>query len=207
MSPNDIGHLSLPSDSGLPIDMTNGSDLGSRFDSTVGDGYDLGSSSFVYPFERIAYNDLGHQSPLVPRDIGWHLSLPSDSGLPFPMDVTNGSGLGFGFDSTICDGFDLGSLSTAYPSVLLEDILAVIKAQVKLDFVSMSIFWFSCKCHVKVVKSPDFRYSIVFEASQAWQPQDQRPKKHVRVCRAIDNWQLLIIAEGFWQASSNLLWV
>lgn len=49
--------------------MTNGSDLGFRFDSTVGDVYDLGSSSFVYPFERIAYNDLNateRQSPLVP---------------------------------------------------------------------------------------------------------------------------------------------
>lgn len=49
--------------------MTNGSDLGFRFDSTVGDGYDVGSSSFVYPFERIAYNDLNateRQSPLVP---------------------------------------------------------------------------------------------------------------------------------------------
>ena len=43
--------------------------------------------------------------------------MPSDSGLPFPMDVTNASGLGFGFDSTISDEFDLGSLSMAYPSV------------------------------------------------------------------------------------------
>ena len=33
------------------------------------------------------------------------------------------------------------------------------------------------------------------------------PKRYVTVCRAIDNWQLLITAEGFWQASSNLLWV
>ena len=33
------------------------------------------------------------------------------------MDVTNGSGLGFGFDSTVSDEFDLGSLSMAYPSV------------------------------------------------------------------------------------------
>ena len=46
-------------------------------------------------------------------------------------------------------------------------------------------------------KSLFCRYSIVFEASQAWQPQDQRPKRHVTVCRAIDNWQLLITAEGF----------
>uniref|UniRef100_A0A7N2LW61 Uncharacterized protein n=1 Tax=Quercus lobata TaxID=97700 RepID=A0A7N2LW61_QUELO len=96
LSPDDIGHLSLPSDSGLPIDITNGSEL----------VLDLTQQLVM---ER--------QSPLVPRDIGWHLSLPSDSGLPFPMDVTNGSGLGFRFDSTICDGFDLGSLSMAYPSV------------------------------------------------------------------------------------------
>ena len=46
-------------------------------------------------------------------------------------------------------------------------------------------------------KSLFCRYSIVFEASQPWQPQDQRPKRHVTVCRAIDNWQLLITAEGF----------
>ena len=49
--------------------------------------------------------------------LGLKPTLPSDSGLPFPMNVTNGSGLGFGFDSAICDGFDLGSLSMAYPSV------------------------------------------------------------------------------------------
>ena len=49
--------------------------------------------------------------------LGLEPTLPSDLGLPFPMNVTNGSGLGFGFDSAICDGFDLGSLSMAYPSV------------------------------------------------------------------------------------------
>ena len=49
--------------------------------------------------------------------LGLEPALQSDSRLPFSMNVTNGSGLGFGFDSTICDGFDLGSLSMAYPSV------------------------------------------------------------------------------------------
>jgi len=35
---HDIGYLSLPSDSGLPVDVTNGSDLGLGFDSIVGVG-------------------------------------------------------------------------------------------------------------------------------------------------------------------------
>ena len=49
--------------------------------------------------------------------LGLEPALPSNSGLPSPMNVTNGFGLGFGFDSTICDGFDLGSLSMAYPLI------------------------------------------------------------------------------------------
>ena len=58
------------------------------FDLT--DVYDLGSSSFVYPFERNAYIDLNateRQSPLVPRDIGWHLSLPSDMAGPIKFGI------------------------------------------------------------------------------------------------------------------------
>ena len=43
--PPETGHLSLPTDSGLPIDVTNGPDLGLGFDSTVGDGFNLSSSS------------------------------------------------------------------------------------------------------------------------------------------------------------------
>nr|XP_023877191.1 uncharacterized protein LOC111989631 isoform X2 [Quercus suber] len=33
------------------------------------------------------------------------------------LDVTNGSDLGLGFDSTVGDGFDLASSSTVYSSV------------------------------------------------------------------------------------------
>ena len=40
--------LSLPIDSRLQLDVTNGSDLGLGSDSTVGDGFDLASSSMVY---------------------------------------------------------------------------------------------------------------------------------------------------------------
>ena len=46
---NDIEHLSLPSDSGVPMDVTNGSDFGLELDLTVGHGFNLGSSSLVYP--------------------------------------------------------------------------------------------------------------------------------------------------------------
>ena len=42
-------HLSLPSDSGLPLDVTSGSDFGLGFDLTVGHGFNLGSSSLAYP--------------------------------------------------------------------------------------------------------------------------------------------------------------
>ena len=42
--------LSLPIDSRLQLDVTNGSDLGLGSDSTVGDGFDLASSSMVYSF-------------------------------------------------------------------------------------------------------------------------------------------------------------
>ncbi|KAF3954975.1 hypothetical protein CMV_019756 [Castanea mollissima] len=38
------GHLSLPIDSRLQLDVTNGSDLGLGSDSTVGDGFDLAPS-------------------------------------------------------------------------------------------------------------------------------------------------------------------
>ena len=55
------------------------------------------------------------QPPLVPHDIE-HLSLPSDSRLP--MDVTNGSGFGLGFDLTVGHGFNFGSSSLVYPSVI-----------------------------------------------------------------------------------------
>ena len=48
--PNDIQHLSLLSDSGVPIDVTNGSDFGLELDLTIGHGFNLGSSSLVYPF-------------------------------------------------------------------------------------------------------------------------------------------------------------
>ena len=41
-------HLSLPIDSRLQLDVTNGSDLGLRSDSTVGDGFDLAPSSMAY---------------------------------------------------------------------------------------------------------------------------------------------------------------
>ena len=44
-----IEHLSLPSSSGLPMDVANGSDFGLGFDLTVGYGFNLGSSSLVYP--------------------------------------------------------------------------------------------------------------------------------------------------------------
>ena len=47
--PNDIEHLSLPSDLGVPMDVTNGSDFGLDLDLTVGYGFNLGSSSLVYP--------------------------------------------------------------------------------------------------------------------------------------------------------------
>ena len=47
--PHDIEHLSLPSDSGLPMNVTNGSDFGLGFDLTFGHGFNLGSSSLVYP--------------------------------------------------------------------------------------------------------------------------------------------------------------
>ena len=44
-----IEHLSLPSDSGLPMDLANGPDFGLGFDLTVSHGFNLGSSSLVYP--------------------------------------------------------------------------------------------------------------------------------------------------------------
>ena len=39
-----IEHLSLPSDSGLPMDVANESDFGLGFDLTVAHGFNLGSS-------------------------------------------------------------------------------------------------------------------------------------------------------------------
>jgi hypothetical protein len=51
--PVDIRHRLLPSDVGLPMDMSNGSDLGLGqliFESTIRDGYDLGSSSTTHTF-------------------------------------------------------------------------------------------------------------------------------------------------------------
>ena len=47
--PDDIVHLSLPSDLGLPLDVTSGSDFGLGFDLTVGHGFNLGSSSLAFP--------------------------------------------------------------------------------------------------------------------------------------------------------------
>ena len=46
---HETGHLSLPTDSGLQLDVTNGSDLGLVSDSIVGDEFDLTSSSMAYP--------------------------------------------------------------------------------------------------------------------------------------------------------------
>ena len=37
--PNDIQHLSLPSGSGVPMDVTNGFNFGLEFDITVGHGF------------------------------------------------------------------------------------------------------------------------------------------------------------------------
>ena len=42
-------HLSLPSNLGLPIDVTRGSDFDMGFALTVGHGFILGSSSLAYP--------------------------------------------------------------------------------------------------------------------------------------------------------------
>ena len=64
-----------------------------------------------------SYNQLAVtqcQPPLVSHEIG-HLSLPIDSRLQ--LDVTNGSDLGLGYDSTVGDGFDLVPSSMAYSSV------------------------------------------------------------------------------------------
>ena len=47
--PDDIVHLPLLSDSGLPIDVTSGSDFDMGFALTVGHGFILGSSSLAYP--------------------------------------------------------------------------------------------------------------------------------------------------------------
>ena len=46
---HETGHLSLPTDSELQLDVTNGSDLGLGSDSIVGDEFDLASSSMAYP--------------------------------------------------------------------------------------------------------------------------------------------------------------
>ena len=42
--------LSLPIDSRLQLDATNGSDLGLGFYSTIGDGFDLAPSLMAYSF-------------------------------------------------------------------------------------------------------------------------------------------------------------
>ena len=47
---HETGHLSLPTDSGLQLDVTNGSYLGLGSDSIVGDKFDLASSLMAYPF-------------------------------------------------------------------------------------------------------------------------------------------------------------
>nr|POE84669.1 hypothetical protein CFP56_58091 [Quercus suber] len=47
------------------------------------------------------------------------------------------------------------------------------------------------------------RYSSAFETTQTLQPRDRGPERPVRVCTSPDSWQLVIIAKGFWQASSK----
>ena len=67
--------------------------------------------------EYFSYNDsvvTQCQPPLVSHEIG-HLSLPIDSRLQ--LDVTNGSDLGLGSDSTVGDGFDLAPSSMADSSI------------------------------------------------------------------------------------------
>ncbi|KAK7833049.1 hypothetical protein CFP56_026031 [Quercus suber] len=50
--------LSLPIDSRLQLDVTNGSDLGLGSDSTVGDGFDLAPSSMAYSSVLSAFEQL-----------------------------------------------------------------------------------------------------------------------------------------------------
>ena len=67
--------------------------------------------------EYFSYNDSAVtqcQPPLVSHEIG-HLCLPIDSRLQ--LDVTNGSDLGLGSDSTVGDGFDLAPSSMADSSI------------------------------------------------------------------------------------------
>ena len=45
-------HLSLPYDSGLPIDVTSGSDFDMEFALTVEHGFTLGSFSLAYPLVK-----------------------------------------------------------------------------------------------------------------------------------------------------------
>ena len=54
------------------------------------------------------------QAPLVSHETR-QLSLQIDSRIQ--LDVTNGSNLGLGSDSTVGDGFDLASSLVVYPSV------------------------------------------------------------------------------------------
>ena len=49
---HETAHFSLPTDSGLQLDVKNGSDMGLGSDSTVGDGFDLAPSSMAYSTEN-----------------------------------------------------------------------------------------------------------------------------------------------------------
>ncbi|KAK7854855.1 hypothetical protein CFP56_030666 [Quercus suber] len=116
----DHGVLNSGGASGLLIEPNSGlagSCLGFEgFESTFhGDVHNLDSSSIAYPFTRIGYLDsnaaIDGCSPLVLDDIEHH-SLPSDV---LPVDTTNGSELGLGWqDLGFSDGFDLGSSSVAH---------------------------------------------------------------------------------------------
>jgi hypothetical protein len=64
-SDNNTGHLSLPSDVGLLMDMENDLGLGQQdlgFDSIIGDGFDLDSSSVTPP----SVNDGSDLKPYPP---------------------------------------------------------------------------------------------------------------------------------------------
>ena len=109
---------------GLSTDTTN-----SGFDSSLtsfhNDDCDLclssnTSASFVSMGYKYNDSSVGeHQSPLVSDDTR-NLSLPSDSGLQLDManrSKFNSGSLNLGNDSTIGDGFDLGSSSVVHPSI------------------------------------------------------------------------------------------
>nr|POE84670.1 hypothetical protein CFP56_58091 [Quercus suber] len=63
----------------------------------------------------------------------------------------------------------------------------------------------SCSRRFGVLGGKDLAswYSSAFETTQTLQPRDRGPERPVRVCTSPDSWQLVIIAKGFWQASSK----